>query len=355
MAKTLLQHWLVNYFCFQFEQYSSTVTPQQTVCDDYKEKIRQLLKVNYKNDEYFLAKIHHELKELVDRESDLSIENNRGNSLGELLKHLKWLVSPTVAHSLLGGDFGVSKVFKLLDICDADISDYLVENKAVKSSSLPRFGILVVKRNIAEYLINKLFYSKYRPDSYEVFKELPEGQSDALLKTNIQIVTRLALDLTRQEKELKNNPIDEGSGIGRWNTELNTSLTAYVKELNKSREEIFATRVKDYVVSTCYSLLGKEGDIAKTASMESLSWVIDNLLSEGMDIKAGININMVMSKCFTELKQRPEVFKLAVNDDEKYAGTHVHRPVTSLRTSAVAAPKDDDLDLISDIQASHGK
>lgn len=308
MANTLLQHWLINYFRFHLEKFSSSITPQQTVCDKYKQQLVDLLLQDYESDRVFMDIVYNKLRDLIEIESDLYIENNRGDGLCELLRHLKWLISPKVAHLYYGHQLGVVDVFTDLKLIDCDITSFLKEkNTEICLKSIARFEVYILKRNIAEYLITKLFDSKYNPSQFEFVRELPAAHVETLLRKNILILKSFADELVIRD-------IKDQRDLMIWHNDLESQVVACLSKLSKARDDIIVTWLKDMIWTKIYQMFGWEGAVPNTASMDSIAWVCDNIIRD-MDFNGllkSYKLREIITHSFIEVSKRPEVYKATV-------------------------------------------
>lgn len=308
MAKTLLQHWLVNYICFKLEQFQSINPLQQTVCSGYITRIAALTDSTFKNDEHFVQTLDVLLTRIHNEETLLSKSHKRGNELTMKLRDMMWLVStnPIVERILMGEKTSVVAIFRELGLQDIDITSFNKPNTDIDVFDLPQIEVLVLKRNIADYLVTKVMENS-EEGAYST-------RSETLQRTNCQKLKQFAESISRS---LAARPIKTLEALNHWHNLLSESLIRQYQDLVGQRGYVPSTWLADKLgAGVCY--FRSDEYLPSSDSISILKWTVDNLLKARSPLKS-ISIRAVLTKCFSELKERPEIFKLGQQEEARQA------------------------------------
>lgn len=322
-ANTLLQHWLVNYICHKFDDFTSgsildrvprvgeSHAELKLAATRYKDTLFLLLDNNYSSDENFLVRLSETLAGILLTESRCSQISQRGNSLLNLISSLDWLIAPDIEHEIYGQSYSITSLFKKFSLLDINISIYM-DARDLEFAQFPRYELLVLKRNIAEYILDHLFRSRYEGATFWV------NNTAEVSKGNIQVLSELATAVS-SDKRLCERDVNYQRALVEWNTKkFIPLLQASLRKLNELRADSYWTIAADVVRTASYRLQGSDDTGPNTQSMQVIHSVLALVNQINYPASRGkLDFCSLIQKPFSVLQGLPE---LAVRADEGATG-----------------------------------
>lgn len=297
-ATTLFQYWLVNYIGYYLSATFEKDSAHRLASEDIKAEFERLLQVEYSSDQDFLNAFRSKLNEIMLKEPVKAFTPpRRGAAMYFFLGHLQCLVSDSFKLKVESKEFTILDVFRMFGLLNFSVVGFLKPNREIHSEDITRLPVIICKRNIIEYLVDKHFYEQYFAGDY--LAPLPDYNSykinmDLLRGDNIRILTGF------------------GQRLKFDTSNLRISILECIGDLRGARGSVPVMGLIDGALRRGSELWGKKYDDT-TDSMRALTWVLENLLDmpEGQKLEGNIDIlKLITASSYNKLKKLPESIRV---------------------------------------------